>query len=43
MGAGARIMDVPRSEQSSQGGTMANFYRKNNIIDGDKFRVRVIK
>lgn len=42
-GKGARVMDVPISEQHSQGGTMRAFYNKNNIKDGDKFRVRVIK
>ena len=40
-GAGARVQEVSVSEQNSQGGKMAQFYRKNAIKDGDAYKVKV--
>jgi len=44
-GTGAMTMCVPRSEQSSQGGTLGGlygFYAKNNLKDNDPFCVQVV-
>ncbi|KAL3836380.1 hypothetical protein ACJMK2_021813 [Sinanodonta woodiana] len=39
-GAGATTMCVPLSENNSQGGQLAGFYRKNNVKDKDWFNMR---
>ena len=38
---GARVKEVPAREQSVQGGKLSQFYQRNNIKDGDKFKVKV--
>ena len=40
-GTGARVQSVPVKEQSVQGGVMSQFFKNNNIKDGDKFKVNV--
>ena len=40
-GAGARVEAVPIKEQNIQGGKMRQFFKKNNVKDGDKFKVKV--
>jgi len=38
-GQGATTATVPIGEQSQQGGQLSSFYKKNNIKEGDKFKV----
>ena len=38
-GAGAWVGHVPASQQNSQGGILSNFFRRNKIKPGDKYRV----
>lgn len=38
-GEGARVVLVPKRENSSQGGRLGAFYKSNNIENGDRFRV----
>ena len=40
-GAGASVRGVPLREQQAQGGTLRQFYRRNNIQVGDSFTVKV--
>ena len=40
-GRGSRFERVLVSEQNRQGGTLSSFYQKNDIKDGDPFRVEV--
>jgi len=42
-GAGARVMAVPRGEQSIQGGTLSRFYQNYNINHGDPFLVQIVE
>jgi len=42
-GSGARTAEVPKREQSIQGGTLSSFYQKNNIKPGSKYGVKVIE
>jgi len=41
-GAGASVRGVPLSEQKIQGGQIRQFYERNRITPGDRFRVEVI-
>jgi hypothetical protein len=38
-GAGSWVGHVPASQQNSQGGILSNFFRRNQIKPGDKYRV----
>ena len=40
-GTGAVIAAVPIKENSSQGGQLSAFYRKNDIQDGGCFEVKI--
>lgn len=40
-GYGADVRAVPRRENSIQGAQLSNFYRKNGMQQGDKYRVDV--
>ncbi|MEM0939851.1 MAG: hypothetical protein AAF600_13865 [Bacteroidota bacterium] len=40
-GAGSRVQLVPVKEQSIQGGKMSQFFQKNNVQNGDKFKVEI--
>ena len=40
-GTGAVIAAVPIKENSSQGGQLSAFYRRNSIQDGDCFEVQI--
>ena len=40
-GSGARVKAVPVREQSVQGGKLSQFFQRNNIKQGDKFKVKV--
>ncbi|MEE9336367.1 MAG: NucA/NucB deoxyribonuclease domain-containing protein [Granulosicoccaceae bacterium] len=40
-GKGAQVAPVKVTEQHSQGGTLSSFYDKNNIKDGDAFKVEI--
>jgi RHS repeat-associated protein len=40
-GYGAQVRGVPLPEQRIQGGVMSQFYQRNNIRDGDRYRVVV--
>ncbi len=42
-GEGAHVKEVPVNEQHKQGGILSGFFRKNQIKDGDKFRVKIKK
>ena len=41
-GKDARVQWVPASENSKQGGKVSNFYRGNQVLDGDKFIVKAV-
>lgn len=41
-GDGAFVRSVPAKEQSIQGGKMSQFYKKNNLKNGDSFNVKVV-
>jgi len=40
-GSGSRVQAVPIGEQNTQGGIMSQFFKKNEVKDGDKFKVRI--
>lgn len=42
-GEGSWVGHVPASQQSSQGGILMNFFSKNKLKPGDKYRVEVTK
>jgi RHS repeat-associated protein len=41
-GAGSWVGNIPGAQNSAQGNILMNFYRRNNVLPGDPFRVRVI-
>lgn len=41
-GAGARVVQVPRTEQNIQGGMLSSFYQRYGITHGDPFNVIVV-
>ena len=40
-GKGARVQAVPIQEQNIQGGKMSQFYQKNDLNNGDKYKVEI--
>jgi len=42
-GSGANVKGVPTKEQNVQGGKLSQFYQRNDIQNGDKFKVKIVE